>query len=62
MKHIKYCPDPRASYLCPYCNTTARLADADVVIDSYTNVCHLACLDKVRGTGEKKPVKVNKYR
>lgn len=41
-----YVPDPRMVYLCPYCNAQVRLVDTDVVVDSYKNVCCLACLDK----------------
>jgi hypothetical protein len=43
---FRYAPNPRAAYKCPYCNELARLADKDVVVDSWSNVCHLACYDK----------------
>jgi hypothetical protein len=43
-----YAPNPLRDYICPYCNKTAKLRNADVVVDAYKNVCHLDCLDKVR--------------
>jgi len=42
----RYVPNPRTSYKCAYCNELARLSDANVVVDSYSNVCHLACFDR----------------
>jgi hypothetical protein len=42
----RYVPNPRSNYVCAYCNETARLMDAGVVVDSYQNVIHLACFDK----------------
>lgn len=42
----RYCPDPHTRFKCPYCNELARLRDADVVVDSYLNVCHLSCFEK----------------
>ena len=44
-----YHPNPHTSYLCPYCNIPACLKDVNVVIDSWTNVCHLTCLEKAIG-------------
>lgn len=41
-----YAPNPARKYLCPYCNETAVLRDEGVVLDSFTNVCHEACLEK----------------
>lgn len=39
----RYCPQPNTLYLCVYCNNPTRLRDADVVVDSYSNVCHYEC-------------------
>ena len=47
-----YRPDPNAYYLCCYCNKQARLRDADVVVDSYKNVCHYECLMKADGNSK----------
>ena len=41
----RYAPDPYQMYGCPYCNQPLRLLDADAVVDSYQNVCHLICFD-----------------
>lgn len=42
----RYVPNPRTKYLCPYCNEPVHLLDQDAVVDSWQNVCHLACFDR----------------
>jgi hypothetical protein len=44
----RYCPNPFIGYNCVYCNVSCKLIDAGIVVDSYQNVCHEACLVKVR--------------
>lgn len=48
-----YHPEPSTYYLCPYCNRPARLRDAEVVVDSYKNICHYQCLMRIVTAKEK---------
>jgi hypothetical protein len=43
----KYAPEPNTQYKCVYCNETVRLRDVDAVVDSYQNVIHYRCFERL---------------
>lgn len=50
----RYRPDPRQLYKCVYCGDPVRLVDAGAVVDSYLNVIHLACCDRINVAREQR--------